>query len=110
MNDWMKENTFYFFGPVIATRILGTAAGVTAAVALSMPFDPVKTRMHTMRPLPNGKMPYDSSFDCFLKMVKYECNPSKFSHAATFYSGGQAYTARLFAIAWMSQSLLDYYH
>lgn len=54
VNDWMKENTYYFFGPVIATRILGTAAGVGTAVALSMPFDHVRTRLHTMRPLPNG--------------------------------------------------------
>lgn len=52
--DWVKENMYYFFGPVSFNRIVGTAAGVGTAVALSMPFDTVATRMHTMRPLPNG--------------------------------------------------------
>ena len=52
--DYLKENMFYFFGPISANRILGTAAGALAATAVSMPFDTVATRMYTMRPLPNG--------------------------------------------------------
>ena len=52
--DWMKENAYYFFGPISAVRILSTTAGVVTATALSMPFDTIKTRLHTMRPLPNG--------------------------------------------------------
>lgn len=69
VNDWLKENTFYFFGPVVATRLLGTAGGVAAAVLLSMPFDAVKTRLHTMRPLPNGVYPYRGTGDCLAKML-----------------------------------------
>jgi predicted dehydrogenase len=53
--DWMKENAYYFFGPMWIVRFSATLAGVFTAFALSMPFDTVKTRLHTMRPLPNGK-------------------------------------------------------
>ena len=77
VNDWLKENTYFFFGPMMLTRIVGTTGGVAAAQILSQPFDAVKTRMHTMRPLPNGVYPYSSSLDCFGKMFKYECSYSK---------------------------------
>lgn len=102
LNDWMKENAYYFFGPITLVRLVGTAAGVFGAVALSMPFDALKTRMHTMRPLPNGMMPYQHSLHAFAAMLKYECNPSKFSHGNAFYAGAQSYTIRLFAIALLS--------
>jgi len=109
-NDWMKENTYYFFGPIMLTRILGTAAGTIVAVAMSMPFDAIATRMHTMRPLPNGMLPYSHALHCFSAMLKYECNPRKFSHGNAFYAGAQAYSVRLFSIALLSQYLLDRYH
>lgn len=75
--DWLKENTYYFFGPMWVTRLGGTLAGVITAFTLSMPFDTIKTRLHTMRPLPNGVMPYSSTSDCFLKIMKYECSWKK---------------------------------
>ena len=58
-------------------RLVATTVGVATAVVLSMPFDTVKTRLHTMRPLPNGVMPYENTLDCFAKMIKYECNFDK---------------------------------
>jgi hypothetical protein len=67
--DWIKENSWYWFGPISMNRILGTTVGVAVAGTLSMPFDTVRTRMHTMRPLPNGRMPYDNSVDCFRKIL-----------------------------------------
>ena len=109
-NDWMKENLYYFFGPITFVRIAGTAAGVAGAVALSMPFDAIRTRLHTMRPLPNGMMPYNHELHVFAAMLKYEANPSKFSHGNAFYAGAQSYSIRLFVIALLSQYLLDYYH
>ena len=108
--DWMKENTYYFFGPIAAVRILATTAGVATAVALSMPFDTIRTRLHTMRPLPNGKMPYDGTFDCFVKINKYECSWLKYNNFGSFYTGGQAYFVRLWLIAYLSQMMLDRYH
>lgn len=110
VNDWLKENIYWYFGPVFLTRLGGTAAGVAAAVALTMPFDTVRTRLHTMRPLPNGVMPYTGTFDCFAKILKYECSADKQANFGAFYTGGQAYSARLFLIALASQYLLDYYH
>jgi solute carrier family 25 oxoglutarate transporter 11 len=110
IHDWIKENVYYFFGPIAATRLLGTAGGVAAAMALSMPFDTVRVRLHTMRPLPNGVYPYAGTADCISKIVKYECNKSKQANFAAFYTGGQAYAARLFVIALASQYLLDWYH
>ena len=58
-------------------RFSATLAGVFTAFALSMPFDTVKTRLHTMRPLPNGKLPYTGTMDCFMKIIKYECDKHK---------------------------------
>lgn len=42
--------------------------------------------------------------------MKYECSPDKSSNFTTFYSGFQAYWLRLFAICYLSQFCLDYYH
>jgi len=108
--DWFKENSYYFFGPVSLNRLVGTGIGVATAMVLSMPFDAVRTRLHTMRPLPNGQYPYNGFLDCFMKMIRYECQPKKFSNFGTFYTGGQAYFARLYGIALVSQHILDYYH
>jgi hypothetical protein len=108
--DYVKENMFYFFGPISMNRIVGTAAGVATAMALSMPFDAVATRMHTQRPLPNGELPYKNTLDCIAKMWKYECSFDHFSNLGAFFSGGQAYFVRLYLIAVLSQYFLDYYH
>lgn len=89
---------------------MGTTGGVAVAGALSLPFDTIKTRMHTMRPLPNGAYPYENSIDCMAKIVKFECSRAKQSNFCAFYTGGQAYFARLWVIAMASQYLLDYYH
>ena len=110
VNDWLKENTYYFFGPIPLTRIVGTTGGVIAAMVLSMPFDAVKTRLHTMRPLPNGVYPYQGTKDCFCKMLQFECNRNKQSNFCAYYTGGQAYFIRLWVIAFASQYLLDWYH
>ncbi len=109
--DWIKENSYFFFGPSWINRLAATAGAVATGVAVSMPFDAVRTRMHTMRPLPNGLLPYRNSYDCFTKICffegnsKYQANPG-----AALYAGGQAYSARLFLICYLSQFVLDYYH
>ena len=108
--DFMKENTYYFFGPIALTRILAITSGVTTAVVLSMPFDAIRTRLHTMRPLPNGEMPYSGTFDCLNKMIKYEMRWDKQSNYGAFYTGGQSYFARLWLISMVSVYFLDWYH
>jgi len=78
--DLTKENTYYFFGPSVINRLVGTAAAVTVGTLVSMPFDMIRVRMHTMRPLPNGAYPYTGVLDCMTKILKYECNPHKSSN------------------------------
>ena len=67
-----KEKSYFFLGPSYLNRLWATSAAVVVGCALSLPLDAVRVRMHNMRPLPNGRLPYTSSFDCFWKMVKYE--------------------------------------
>ena len=108
--DFMKENTYFFFGPMPLTRLVGVTAGCATAMTLSMPFDAIRTRLHTMRPLPNGELPYSGTMDCFNKMIKYEARWDKQSNYGVFYTGGQSYFVRLFLISWLSIAFLDYYH
>lgn len=110
VHDWLKENVFYFFGPIPLTRIVGTTGAVFTAGVLSMPFDTIKTRLHTMRPLPNGVYPYSNTIDVMAKMLRFECSRNKQSNICAFYTGGQHYFVRLWVIAMASQYLLDYYH
>lgn len=53
-----------------------------------MPFDTIKTRLHTMRPLPNGVLPYKGTWDCLMKIVKHECDKHKYANYGAFYTGG----------------------
>ena len=70
--DWCKENSYFFLGPSWMTRLWCTAVAAGCGVAASLPFDAVRTRMHTMRPLPNGALPYANSLDCLKKIGYYE--------------------------------------
>jgi hypothetical protein len=109
--DWCKENSYFFLGPSWLNRLWATAAATACGVATSMPFDAVRVRMHTMRPLPNGHMPYHSSWDCFKKMWYFEGSSHHQSNpGGVFFAGGQAYSVRLFMICYLSQFILDYYH
>jgi hypothetical protein len=108
--DWCKENSYYFLGPSWINRFWATGVAAGLGTAFALPFDAIRQRMHTMRPLPDGRMPYKNSFDCMNKMLHYEGNYKHQSNLNTFYAGGQAFAVRLFAICWVSQYLLDYYH
>lgn len=109
--DWCKENSYFFLGPSWINRLWATAAAVGAGTLASMPFDAIRLRMHTMRPMPTGRMPYNSSWDCFKKIMYYESSSRHQSNpGGSFYAGGQAYYMRLFAICYLSQFILDYYH
>lgn len=71
--DLCKENSYFWFGPSWINRLWSTVMAVTIGTVASMPFDMIRTRLYTMRPLPNGAMPYDHTFDCLVKIFKYEC-------------------------------------
>jgi Mitochondrial carrier protein len=100
--DWCKENSYYFFGPHWINRFWATAVAVTVGTVTSMPFDMIRTRLHTMRALPTGEMPYTNTFDCLAKIVRYECNTKYGSNLQSFYAGLEAYWLRLFLICYLS--------
>ena len=108
--DWCKENSYFFIGPHFLNRLWATAAAVTVGSLVSMPFDMLRTRMYTMRPLPNGQMPYKNAFDCFFKIARYESDMYKSANLQSMYAGFQAYWLRLFGVCYVSMYLLDYYH
>ena len=100
--DWCKESSYFFVGPSWLNRMWATAVAVGLGTATSMPFDAVRVRMHTMRPLPDGTLPYLSSYDCAKKMLFYEGNTKYQGNWGCFFSGGQPYAVRLFAICYLS--------
>jgi hypothetical protein len=108
--DWCKENSYYFFGPHWINRLWATAVAATVGTAVSMPFDMLRTRLHTMRPLPTGELPYTDMVDALTKIARFECNPKYGSNFQSYYAGLEAYWLRLFLICYLSQFLLDYYH
>jgi hypothetical protein len=66
--DLCKENTYYFFGPHWINRLGATIVASLVGTLVSMPFDMIRTRLHTMRPLPNGEYPYKNTIDCLAKV------------------------------------------
>ena len=108
--DLAKENSYFWLGPSTINRFWATAVVTILGIAVSQPFDQVRVRLQTMRPLPNGQYPYGGTLDCLNKMCKYECNTMKSANLASLYAGAFPAWVRLFAICWVSQYLLDYYH
>jgi hypothetical protein len=86
--DWCKENSYYFLGPSWMNRFWATAVAAGFGTAMAMPFDAVRQRLHTMRPLPDGRMPYQDTFDCMTKMWRYEGSQKHSSNLNCFYAGG----------------------
>ena len=43
--DWMKENSYFFFGPWWMNRFVATSLAVALGTATSMPFDAIRVRM-----------------------------------------------------------------
>lgn len=108
--DLCKENSYFFFGPHWINRLWSTAVACLVGTLASMPFDMIRVRLHTMRPLPNGTYPYNGMLDCFQKIFRYECNSKYFGNFQSFYAGLEAYYLRLFLVCFVSQFMLDYYH
>ena len=66
--DFVKEYLYFFFGPPAWLRPLVMVPTAILGAALYLPFDNVKVRLHTMRNLPNGELPYTGMMDCFYKV------------------------------------------
>jgi hypothetical protein len=90
-------------------RIVATLVASLVASTISMPFDTLRMRLYTQRPLPNGKWPYEGSLDCLSKIIKYEANIKNNGNLQCLYPGFLPYFGRFFLIALVSQYLLDFY-
>jgi len=94
--DQFKELVYFWFGPTQWLRPVVLVPTAYFGCAMYLPFDNVKVRLHTMRALPNGQMPYLGFLDCFGKILKYECNMSKLSNIMAFHNGLSAAFAKLY--------------
>jgi hypothetical protein len=65
--DYIKEYLYYFFGPPKWLRPLCLLPTAAIGAACYLPFDNIKVRLHTMRPLPNGQLPYLGTIDALRK-------------------------------------------
>lgn len=110
LHDWFKENAYYFLGNVMFNRFVATLLASAIAVGASMPFDTIRMRLYTQRPLPNGVWPYQGVTDCLSKIMRYEANIKNHGNLQSFYAGFLPYFARYFLIFFSSQYILDFYH
>lgn len=94
--DFLKEYYFFFFGAATWLRPAVLLPVTFVGAFVFLPFDNVKVRLHTMFSLPDGRSPYDGAFDCFKKILKYECNYEKYSSFLAFHNGGVAYFLKLY--------------
>jgi solute carrier family 25 oxoglutarate transporter 11 len=94
--DYAKELVYFWFGPTQWLRPLVLVPTAYLGTALYLPFDNCKVRLHTMRALPSGEMPYAGFFDCFSKIMKYECQINKLSNIFAFHNGLSAAFTKMY--------------
>ncbi|KAI2628265.1 mitochondrial carrier domain-containing protein [Xylaria nigripes] len=80
-----------------------TASGIAGFFAsfLSLPFDFVKTRLQKQQRGPDGKLPYKSAVDCFVKVARQE-------GLMRFYRGFGTYYVRIAPHAMVTLIVVDY--
>lgn len=106
--DFLKEYYYNFFGAAAWLRPSCLFATTLAGCYLSLPFDNIKTRMHVMSPLPDGRMPYTGVFDAFHKILCYECNWSKYSNFHAFHTGFLPYFLKMYFSLLIGVYVSDY--
>jgi hypothetical protein len=106
--DFLKEWFYWIFGPSQWLRPMILVPTAALGVSLYLPFDNIRTRFHTMTPLPNGEMPYKSTTDAFFKILKYEADVYKYSSPIAFLNGGMPAFVRLFVSLFIGINLTDY--
>ena len=106
--DFCKEWFYWIFGPSQWLRPMILIPTAALGVSLYLPFDNIRTRFHTMTPLPNGDMPYKSTTDAFFKILKYEGDIYKYSSPIAFLNGGMPAFVRLFVSLLIGINLTDY--
>lgn len=105
--DFLKEYMFYFFGAASWLRPVTLIPVTALGAAFYLPFDNIKTRLHLMTALPDGRLPYSGSIDAFLKAFQYEANFKKYSTGLSFYNGGISYCFKLYISLFAGVKLSD---
>lgn len=108
--DLAKENSYFFFGPCWINRFWACLAATVIGATVSLPFDMIRLRLHVMKALPDGRMPYTGIVDTLGKILQYESDYHKGANPSSLLAGGTMYWARLFLICYVSMFLLDIYH
>lgn len=106
--DYLKEYFYWIFGPSQWLRPIILLPTTMLGICLYLPFDNIRTRFHTMTPLPNGEMPYKTFSECFAKILKYEADTFKYSSPVAFLNGGVPAFWRLFITLYLGINLTDY--
>lgn len=94
--DFLKEYYYFFFGPAHWLRPSCLFAATLLGTYISMPFENIKTRMHVMSALPDGRMPYTGVWDCFKKICVFESNHAKYSTYHAFHNGFVPYFLKVY--------------
>ncbi|GAP87057.2 putative mitochondrial 2-oxoglutarate malate carrier protein [Rosellinia necatrix] len=94
----LKKNTSW--SPHAQTLTASAVAGFFASF-LSLPFDFVKTRLQKQQRGPDGKLPYKSMADCFVKVTRQE-------GLMRFYRGFGTYYVRIAPHAMVTLIVVDY--
>ena len=106
--DFLKEYYYSFFGPAYWLRPACLLAATLPGCYFSLPFDNIKTRMHIMSALPDGRLPYTSFKDCLFKIWNYECNYKKYSSGHAYHTGFVPYFLRSYITLLMGIYISDY--
>jgi hypothetical protein len=106
--DYIKEWIYFFLGPTTYLRPAALIPTSLLGTALYLPFDNIKVRLHTMRVLPNGEMPYRGMVDCLTKILTYECQPNKLSNIFALHNGFSAAFAKMYISLLIGVYFTDY--
>ena len=105
--DYLKEYLFFFFGPTYWLRPTCLITTLLLGAVISLPIDNIKTRLHLMSALPDGRMPYKGDIDCFKKAIRYDCNYPKFGNITNLHSGFSAYILKNFISIMIGMKISD---
>lgn len=106
--DFLKEYLFYFFGPTEWLRPTALIPTAFVGAYLYLPFDNIRTRLHIMTPLPDGRLPYLGIRDAFAKIYAYEAMPTNYTNHHVFHSGFASFFVKLYLSLLVGVKMSDY--
>jgi len=106
--DFLKEYGYNLFGAASWLRPSCLFGATLAGCYLSLPFDNIRTRMHVMTPLPDGRLPYNGVLDAFYKIGTFESNWHKYSNFHAFHTGFIPYFIKMYVSLLAGLYISDY--